>query len=131
MVAEYDAVKGYISIYPQVIHEGDAADPETWEVHWGTYAGSGANCYWRAYPQYANYAIEGSINLDGSFGLVGVGNRWGLDPYHEVDGTLVVPPYGCEISYYRKLHIGEELIRLVFNLCQYEPCLDLRMRLVI
>lgn len=91
LVAEYDAVKGYISIYPQVIHEGDAADPETWEVHWGTYAGSGANCYWRAYPQYANYAIEGSINLDGSFGLVGVGNRWGLDPYHEVDGTLVVP----------------------------------------
>ena len=49
------------------------------------------DCYWRAYPQYANYAIEGSINLDGSFGLVGVGNRWGLDPYHEVDGTLVVP----------------------------------------
>ena len=29
--------------------------------------------------------------MDGSFGLVGVGNRWGLDPYHEVDGTLVVP----------------------------------------
>jgi hypothetical protein len=73
-----------------VIHEGDAADPETWEVHWGTMP-EGRNCYWRAYPQYANYAIEGSINLDGSFGLVGVGNRWGLDPYHEVDGTLVVP----------------------------------------
>lgn len=91
LVAEYDAVKGYISIYPQVIHEGDAADPDTWEVHWGTYAGNGVNCYWRAYPQYANYAIEGSVNLDGSFGLVGVGDRWGLDPYHEVDGTLVVP----------------------------------------
>lgn len=90
LVAEFDAMTGNLTLAPQVIHEGDAEDPETWEVHWGTYDG-GDTSKWPAYPQYDSYYITGTCNHDGSLYFSGVGNRWGLDPFHEVDGTLVPP----------------------------------------
>ena len=108
-VAEYDAYDGSLNIYPQVIHEGDADDPETWQVHWGTYGtngnATGIDRYiWKAYPQYDSYNISGVVTPKNQFTLYGVGSRWSLDPFHDVDGTLVPPHMNV------KYHLSENYI---------------------
>lgn len=88
LVMEYNG--GRVSIpVPQVIHEADAADPITWEMCWGTY---GRINVWNFYKGEDYTApITSTMNVNGDIILSGVGNRWGIDPCHDVDGTLVPP----------------------------------------
>lgn len=88
LVMTYDDLSCMTAIMPQTIHEADADDPDTWVMHWGTYGRTGE---WRCYPHYTDYGISGMINPDGTVTLMGVGNRWALDPYREVDGIWQVP----------------------------------------
>lgn len=96
VVAEYDAYDGSLNIFPQTLHEGDAEDAETWQLMWGTYgtnkeATGLARYIWVSLPQYDPYNVSGTVNPKGVFTLYGIGGRYGLDPFHEVDGNLVPP----------------------------------------
>lgn len=87
LVMEYSDYDGSLSIScPQTIHEADEADPITWEMRLGTY---GKVNVWTFYD-YTN-PISGSINVSGTINMTGPGNRWGIDPCHDVDGTFVPP----------------------------------------
>lgn len=87
LVMEYSDYDGSLSIScPQIIHEADEADPITWEMRLGTY---GKVNVWTFYD-YTN-PISGSINVSGTINMTGPGNRWGIDPCHDVDGTFVPP----------------------------------------
>lgn len=101
VVAEYDAYDGSLNIFPQTLHEGDAEDVETWQLLWGTYGTNKeetglARYIWRALPEYAGYNVSGAVNPKGVFTLYGIGGRYGLDPFHDVNGTLVPPHYGVK-----------------------------------
>lgn len=90
LVVEYNNYNGGLSIFaPQIIHEADATDPITWKMCWGTY---GKVNVWNFYDteEYSR-TIDGIINPSGTLNLFGIGNRWGIDPCHEVDGKLVAP----------------------------------------
>lgn len=87
LVMEYSDYDGSLSIScPQTIHEADEADPITWEMRLGTY---GKVNVWTFYD-YTN-PISGSINVSGTINMTGPGNRWGIDPCHDVDGTFIPP----------------------------------------
>ena len=97
-VAEYDPYDGSLNIAPQVLHEGDAEDPETWELRWGTYgttssypAGDIRRFIWKAYTNFDSYSLGGVVNPKGVFTLYGIGGRYSLDTFHTVDGTLTPP----------------------------------------
>lgn len=77
--------KGALLIYPQTIHEGDAEDPATYKMHFGTYSGA---FQWRAYPNYDSYSMGGYITPDGDMYIYGIGNRWALNPYKYVDDAI-------------------------------------------
>lgn len=90
LVATYDEYSGGFYIYaPQIIHEADATDPITWEACWGTY---GKINVWNFYKgeDYSG-SIDGIIGSNNILNLYGMGNRWGIDPCHEVDGKLTAP----------------------------------------
>lgn len=91
LVMEFDNGKLTIPV-PQTIHEADATDPITWEMCWGTY---GKINVWNFYKGDDYSApVSGAIDVDmvnGTIRLTGIGNRWGIDPCHEVEGTLVPP----------------------------------------
>lgn len=55
-----DYYNGALLIYPQTIHEGDAEDPATYKMHFGTYSNA---FQWKAYPKYDNYSMDGDIAL--------------------------------------------------------------------
>lgn len=76
---------GALLIYPQTIHEGDAEDPATYKMHFGTYS---KNYQWRAYPSYDNYYMDGDIAPNGDMHIYGIGNRWAINPYKYVDGEI-------------------------------------------
>lgn len=90
LVMDYDAYTGRVSIaLPQVIHQADETDPITWQMHWGTYKGVDQ---WRFYTaEEHSEPITGSIDVSGNVSLKGIGSRYGIDPCHDVDGTLVPP----------------------------------------
>ena len=88
LVMEYNDYDGFIYIScPQTIHEADEADPITWEIRLGTY---GKVNVWSFYD-YTN-PISGYVTVGGTvINMTGPGNRWGIDPCHDVDGTFVPP----------------------------------------
>ena len=88
LVMEYNDYDGFIYIScPQTIHEADEADPITWEMRLGTY---GKVNVWSFYD-YTN-PISGYVTVGGTvINMTGPGNRWGIDPCHDVDGTFVPP----------------------------------------
>lgn len=80
-----DYHNGALLIYPQTIHEGDAEDPATYKMHFGTYS----KVYqWKAYPDYDNYYMEGAIAPDGDMHIYGLGNRWAINPYKYVNDAI-------------------------------------------
>lgn len=72
-------------IYPQTIHEGDAEDPATYKMHFGTYSKA---FQWKASPNYDNYYMEGAIAPNGDMRIYGLGNRWAINPYKYVNGVI-------------------------------------------
>lgn len=72
-------------IYPQTIHEGDAEDPATYKMHFGTYSKA---FQWKAYPNYDNYYMEGAIAPNGDMRIYGLGNKWAINPYKYVNGVI-------------------------------------------
>lgn len=72
-------------IYPQTIHEGDAEDPATYKMHFGTYS---KNFQWKAYPNYDDYYMDGAIAPNGDMHIYGLGNRWAINPYKYVGGEI-------------------------------------------
>ena len=80
-----DYHNGALLIYPQTIHEGDAEDPATYKMHFGTY---GKVYQWKAYPDYDNYYMEGAIAPDGDMHIYGLGNRWAINPYKYVNDAI-------------------------------------------
>ena len=109
VVAEYNAYDGSLSIGTQTLHEADAEDAETWQLMWGTYgtntAATGIDRYiWKALPDKAAEKVSGCVNPKGVFTLYGIGGRYGLDPFHDVDGTLVPPHMNV------KYHLTENYI---------------------
>lgn len=88
LVLEYNGGNFAIPV-PQTIHKADAKDPITWEMCWGTY---GKVNVWNFYTgEDYTMPINGTFNVNGNLVMIGVGNRWGIDPCHEVDGKLVPP----------------------------------------
>ena len=99
LVMDYDDYDGYLSIsVPQIIHKGDSEDGNTWEMRWGTYDGKN--------PQGWNFfdfddSLPGIANPKGILKIQGRGQRYAIDPCHEVDGKLVPPHmnvdyHGCD-----------------------------------
>ncbi len=80
-----DYYNGALLIYPQTIHEGDAEDPATYKMHFGTY---NRVFQWQAYPKYDDYYMDGNIAPNGDMRIYGLGNRWGFNPYKYVDGEI-------------------------------------------
>lgn len=80
-----DYYNGALLIYPQTIHEGDAEDPATYKMHFGTYS---KVFQWKAYPQYDNYSMDGDIAPNGDMRIYGLGNRWAINPYKYVGGEI-------------------------------------------
>lgn len=72
-------------IYPQTIHEGDAEDPATYKMHFGTYSKA---FQWKASPNYDNYYMEGAIAPNGDMRIYGLGNRWAINPYKYVNDVI-------------------------------------------
>lgn len=72
-------------IYPQTIHEGDAEDPATYKMHFGTYSKA---FQWKASPNYDNYYMEGAIAPNGDMRIYGLGNKWAINPYKYVNGVI-------------------------------------------
>lgn len=72
-------------IYPQTIHEGDAEEPATYKMHFGTYSKA---FQWKASPNYDNYYMEGAIAPNGDMRIYGLGNRWAINPYKYVNGVI-------------------------------------------
>lgn len=60
---------------PQVIHEGDTEDPETWEMRWGTYKNGNQNT-WK-YDTNTT-ATKGAFDPLGNLTLMGRGQRYGI-----------------------------------------------------
>lgn len=88
LVMEYSDFNGAPSIpLPQVIHEADATDPNTWHMAWGTY---GKINVWNFDLANTN-SMNGMMYVNGAVTISGIGNRYGIDPCHEVDGKLVPP----------------------------------------
>lgn len=88
LVLEYNGGNFTIPV-PQTIHKADAADPITWEMCWGTY---GKVNVWNFYTgEDYTIPITGTVDVNGNLVMTGAGNRWGIDPCHEVDGKLVPP----------------------------------------
>ena len=89
LVAEFDSNNGNFAIsMPQVIHEGDAEDPETWEMRWGTYA-SGSKNTWK-YDTNTT-ATKGTLDPLGNLTLNGRARRYGISLCRIVDGTAELP----------------------------------------
>lgn len=80
-----DYYNGALLIYPQTIHEGDAEDPVTYKMHFGTYS---KNFQWKAYPNYDDYYMDGAIAPNGDMHIYGLGNRWAINPYKYVGGEI-------------------------------------------
>lgn len=80
-----DYYNGALLIYPQTIHEGDAEDPATYKMHFGTYSKA---FQWKAYPDYDNYYMDGDIAPNGDMRIYGLGNRWAINPYKYVDEAI-------------------------------------------
>lgn len=80
-----DYYNGALLIYPQTIHEGDAEDPATYKMHFGTYSNA---FQWKAYPKYDNYSMDGDIAPNGDMRIYGLGNRWAINPYKYVGGEI-------------------------------------------
>lgn len=80
-----DYYNGALLIYPQTIHEGDAEDPATYKMHFGTYS---KNFQWKAYPNYDDYYMDGAIAPNGDMHIYGLGNRWAINPYKYVGGEI-------------------------------------------
>ncbi|WP_294592167.1 DUF1735 domain-containing protein [uncultured Bacteroides sp.] len=88
LVLEYNGGNFAIPV-PQTIHKADAKDPITWEMCWGTY---GKVNVWNFYTgEDYTMPINGTFNVNGNLVMIGIGNRWGIDPCHEVDGKLIPP----------------------------------------
>ena len=86
---------GNLSIpVPQTIHVGDNVDPITWEMCWGTYGKVHVWNFYKEGEEEFAMPISGAMDVDmakGTIRLTSIGNRWGIDPCHEVDGKLVPP----------------------------------------
>lgn len=80
-----DYYNGALLIYPQTIHEGDAEDPATYKMHFGTCS---KNFQWKAYPNYDDYYMDGAIAPNGDMHIYGLGNRWAINPYKYVGGEI-------------------------------------------
>lgn len=80
-----DYYNGALLIYPQTIHEGDAEDPATYKLHFGTYS---KVFQWKAYPNYDNNYMDGDIAPNGEMRIYGVGNRWAINPYKYVNDAI-------------------------------------------
>lgn len=96
-----DYHNGALLIYPQIIHEGDAEDPATYKMHFGTYNSNEA-FQWEAYPRYDNYSMEGDIAPNGDMRIYGVGKQWAINPYKYVNDAIEtdifpeIPYFVCE-----------------------------------
>ena len=69
-----DYYNGALLIYPQTIHEGDAEDPATYKMHFGTYS---KNFQWKAYPNYDDYYMDGAIAPNGDMHILWLGQQMG------------------------------------------------------
>lgn len=98
LVMEYN--DGNLSIpVPQIIHQGDDADPITWQMCWGTYGK--INVWNFSADEEHTTPISGAMDknqVTGTIRLNGIGNRWGIDPCHESEGTLV--PLHMDVKYH-------------------------------